>query len=114
MPKEVIRAAGLPYAEDDPGRSVVELRWDREAGHVQLVTRCVHMADGSVYIPEWISDLLRSHGLGHTQMLRDPENDVDIVYVAQDGWFLDLDRNAINQLIRNLRRARDQAFGRDE
>jgi hypothetical protein len=28
--------------------------------------------------------------------------------------YVDLTRNGINDLIRNLRRARDQAFGRDE
>jgi hypothetical protein len=31
-----------------------------------------------------------------------------------DGMYVDLDRAGINKLIRNLRRARDQAFGRDE
>lgn len=30
------------------------------------------------------------------------------------GVYVDLDRNQINKLIRVLRRARDQAFGRDE
>lgn len=30
------------------------------------------------------------------------------------GFFVDLDRERINKLIRDLRRARDQAFGRDE
>jgi len=31
-----------------------------------------------------------------------------------NGWFVQLDRHGINDLIRILRRARDQAFGRDE
>jgi hypothetical protein len=31
-----------------------------------------------------------------------------------DGMYVTLDRSGINRLIRNLRRARDQAFGRDE
>ena len=31
-----------------------------------------------------------------------------------DGQWVDLDRHLINELIRVLRRARDQAFGRDE
>ncbi len=31
-----------------------------------------------------------------------------------DGYHTDLDREGINRLIKNLRRARDQAFGRDE
>jgi len=30
------------------------------------------------------------------------------------GWFVTLDRNGVNAMIRHLRRARDQAFGRDE
>jgi hypothetical protein len=31
-----------------------------------------------------------------------------------DGWYVDLDRRGINQLIKNLRKARDRAYGRDE
>lgn len=31
-----------------------------------------------------------------------------------NGWFVQLDRSGINRLIRALRQARDQAFGRDE
>jgi hypothetical protein len=30
------------------------------------------------------------------------------------GWFVQLDRAGINHLIRSLRKARDQSFGRDE
>lgn len=30
-----------------------------------------------------------------------------------NGWYIQLDRGGINQLIRVLRRARDQAFGAD-
>lgn len=32
----------------------------------------------------------------------------------EPGWFVSLDRDGINALIRNLRKARDAAFGRDE
>lgn len=31
-----------------------------------------------------------------------------------DGWYVNLDRNGINRLIKVLRKARDQAYGRDE
>jgi hypothetical protein len=31
-----------------------------------------------------------------------------------EGWHVSLDRRGINEVIRYLRRARDQAFGRDE
>lgn len=34
--------------------------------------------------------------------------------LGAEGWFVHLDRKAVNELIRYLRRARDQAFGRDE
>ena len=33
---------------------------------------------------------------------------------AESGWFAQLDRTGINRLIRTLRQARDQAYGRDE
>lgn len=35
-------------------------------------------------------------------------------FEANSGWYVDLERREINQLIRVLRRSRDQAFGRDE
>jgi len=35
-------------------------------------------------------------------------------FVHFDGWHVDLNRYRVNELIRVLRRARDQAFGRDE
>jgi hypothetical protein len=35
-------------------------------------------------------------------------------YDPVDGLYMDLDRKQINQLIRLLRKARDDAFGRDE
>jgi len=34
--------------------------------------------------------------------------------VVTPGWFVYLDRNGINDLIRKLRKARDTTFGRDE
>jgi hypothetical protein len=33
---------------------------------------------------------------------------------SRRGWFMQLDRSGINRMIRALRSARDQAFGRDE
>lgn len=33
---------------------------------------------------------------------------------VESGLYVDLNRRGINDLIRHLRRARDQAFGRDE
>lgn len=50
---------------------------------------------------------------------------VEVATLAQDGqvlqpgpeangWFVQLDRTGINDLIRGLRQARDKAYGRDE
>jgi len=41
----------------------------------------------------------------------DPSADM---FSLESGLFVDLDRDKINQLIRNLRKARDQSFGSDE
>lgn len=35
-------------------------------------------------------------------------------HTPERGWFVELDRSMVNDLIRLLRKARDQAFGRDE
>lgn len=116
MPKETVYGDTRPYGDDSPARSVVELRWDRDAGHVQLATRCVHAADHSTFIPEEMKTVINDAGLAHTQELRGPssEDDRDLIWTCWDGFFIDLDRRGMNHLIRNLRRARDQAFGRDE
>lgn len=92
MPKEIVYGNSLPYSENDPARSIAEVSWSREAEHVQVVTKCVRAEDTEqVY-----------------------ENSELPTLKAADGWYIYLDRSGINRLIRNLRRARDQAFGRDE
>jgi len=45
-----------------------------------------------------------------TTLTRDPASKE----TRQEGPYIDLDRRGINDLIRQLRRARDQAYGRDE
>jgi hypothetical protein len=94
MPKETIYAEHTPYGEESSAVSVVEVSWSREAEHVQLVTKCVDRSTLEPYAgPE-------------TENLR------EIPFTA--GMYLSLRRSTINDLIRHLRRARDQAFGRDE
>ena len=90
MPKERVRGAAMAFGTDEEpnGIAVAIVGWDREAGHVQLVTKC-ESAIGGRFV-----------------------DDVGIHYT--DGFYVDLDRRGINDLIRNLRKARDQAFGRDE
>jgi hypothetical protein len=79
------KPTGLP--NDTPGRA--EVGWS--AGHVQLAT---------------CSDNLETlQALGAAAAPDQPD---------WRGIFLRLDRDGINELIRNLRKARDSAFGRDE
>ncbi len=91
MPKENVYSDTYPYGKDSPARSVAEVSWYREAGHVQLATRCIRADDETSY-----------------------DNPEFATLNAADGWYIDLDRAGINRLISNLRRARDQAFGKDE
>lgn len=68
-------------------------------------------------------------GVGWTEPVTDPGGDVNRAGTAPDMvtsteadeagtiWYsqwIDLDRHTINELIRALRKARDEAFGRDE
>jgi len=84
MPKEVVYNS-QQFSPDPSITSLTEVRWSREGSHVQLATVVVDTC---------------SH---------DP-----IEMKVSGGWYIDLDRKSINDLIRYLRRARDQAFGKDE
>lgn len=90
MPKEVVYSSELPWGPDDLGVAITEVRWSREGSDVQVVTKAVRRTD-------------------HAR-LRAENEPLDYT----DGFYVNLDRRGINDLIRHLRRARDQAFGRDE
>lgn len=81
------RVDGLPRALDTNG---VRLQWSKgEGGHAQIVT-ARFLPGGEQWMPE-----------------REGEGGLD---TAQ--WAV-LDRSTINELIRQLRQARDDAFGKD-
>lgn len=84
MPKEVIRDAST-FSSDFPTQELIaELRWSRD-GDIQLATKRVEVADNS-----------------------------SVWWNVEGGWHINLNRRTVNDLIRNLRKARDQAFGKDE
>lgn len=91
MPKQVVYGVDhFSVSEEDPPRiPVAVLHWSRETGDVQLVTR------------------LLSH---EVPTVEEQDNGIPVGY----GMYVSLNRTGINDLIRSLRRARDQAFGRDE
>lgn len=99
MPREAVHGERIPTfdsnlpeeamsAEDwEREQPVAEVRWHRwPESHVQVVTR-----------------------LKGYEIYAEPGTPT-----CEYGMYVTLDRDGINRLIRNLRRARDQAFGRDE
>lgn len=87
MPKEIVHNSTPDYP------SYARVGWSRESGHVQLATA---NPDGKL-------------------SLKNVDGKYEPVDTIEDhGWFVSLDRHGINDLIRVLRRARDQAFGKDE
>lgn len=88
MPKEYITTASSRERADRLGgdREAVRVGWGRE-GWVQIASVLMQQIEGSTSPTEARVD---------------------------QGQFVDLDRESVNNLIRVLRRARDQAFGKDE
>jgi hypothetical protein len=84
MPKEVIYSSQEAWP-DSPEVAVLEVRWSRETEYCQVATVCLDRAT-------------------HDSLTREVDG----------GWYISLDRRAINDTIRHLRKARDQAFGPDE
>lgn len=82
--------------EEHPMVPVVEVLWNREGGYLQVVSKANSATGG-----RWAQHLV-------------PEGETTWETHFTDGYYVDLDRRAVNDLIRKLRRARDQAFGRDE
>lgn len=90
MPKEVVYGRQHNGADEkNPRVPIIEVRWSREAGYIQVVSKAVEPSEG-----RYAGDSPESH--------------------VTDGYHVDIERDQVNDLIRHLRRARDQAFGRDE
>lgn len=96
MPKESVYGSPLAFDENDPRKAIVEVRWNRDQ-YVQVVSKCVDAQTGADGV----------------RVMSDATG-TDVREISLGGFYVDLDRQAINDLIRHLRRARDQAFGRDE
>lgn len=99
MPKQVVRAR--PEVDDGAG-PYVRLGWGKDAGYVELGT-AVPEGEGKLMLPN------------RTPQGPDEPAWGEVIGGGEDvGWFVQLDRDGINQLIRHLREARNQAYGRDE
>lgn len=119
MPKEFIhcRDFGRSYpvvldgAEQDrqvemtsPDNDAVKVAWSKESEHVELAV--CQMVDGTFVEHGFLSEIGEPEG----------ENDPKVVLrLAQlTPRYIQMDRHGINRLIRILRKARDDAYGRDE
>lgn len=99
MPKELIYGEDPPYTEKSSARSVIGVHWDRD-NYLQVSTALFN------------DDLTYVDGHGETHKA---EGDHKLHReIWSQGFYVSLDRSGVNALIRHLRRARDQAFGRDE
>lgn len=102
-----------------PIQSVVDVRWNRETGTIELGTHAIDsITGGELY--EWPAELKKvfGHDEPDKAMDLDRHNEIreteETLLKVWNGYWVQLDRRAVNELIRKLRRARDQAFGRDE
>jgi hypothetical protein len=95
MPKHYLYPVPNPDGSDTETR--LELHWQRERG-VQVAATAWKGETGS---PDTLIEYLPANADGE-------------IFRAWDGPFLDLDRGQINHLIKQLRAARDQAYGKDE
>jgi hypothetical protein len=114
MPKEIVNSR---YYNQDPAKrqeeSYVKVGWTKDLDHVEMTV--AHPYD-ELPNTKTIYDVLRdeltdpkwSNGSNYAQVLE------QMITVHKQGWYVQLDRLGINRLIRILRQARDDAFGRDE
>ncbi len=99
MPKEIVRAKDRPFTDVSSAESVVGVQWSKD----------IYVA---VFTELFNDDLKYMDGHGNIHVAEGEE--AERRKIRGEGFYVHLDRGEINRLIRNLRRARDQAFGRDE
>ena len=109
MPAETVYGTNTPID--------VRVSWGRDCGSVQVAT--LHK-DGGRVIVDVVNGWLEAAGRPRidfdelTKAVRDAQTTVG-GEIAFDGMHASLDdRRSVNDLIRNLKHARDGAFGRDE
>lgn len=112
MPKERVFGSDPPYTEASSARSVVGVTWNRN-DHVQVFVELFN--DDLKYVSgENYPDIVPNGGTEPIKTRTAEGLQAVMRSVWADGFYVTMDRDGINKLIRNLRRARDQAFGRDE
>ena len=98
MPKHTL--APLPRPDGGSGDRRIEMQWQRDQ-YVQIATTVWAGEPGTEPDP-------------FLEFLPTPATTTNDLPRAWAGQFVDLNRDQINHLIKQLRAARDQAFGKDE
>jgi hypothetical protein len=126
MPRERITTCTPAGRNADTGEPVkpppfdIIVTWNRD-GTVQIASTA---EDADERLRNWVESVPGDGPVTVTPVAAGQKN-VDLVVAPRetkpgtsfrlfDGWHVDLDRRGINQLIRVLRVARDQSFGKDE
>lgn len=112
MPRERITTCTPTGRNVETGEEVppppfdVEVTWHRDGNVVQVATTA---ADADERLRTWVE------ATGGTDRDCQPVPSAPATSFHEfTGWHVDLNRAAVNQLIRVLRTARDQTFGKDE
>lgn len=121
MPAEKIQSPGLPGDTDRPHLRVA---WGTECAYVQVAS-LFDSKHGADVVINTVNEWLKAAGLneipgrdelsGLITKKADPDSIVAQFCIGFEGFHMSLDdRREVNQLIAVARKARDQAFGRDE
>ena len=109
MPRERIYGSLMSFGDEDSERTVADVSWSREAEYVQLGVIDIDGAKGEPL------DLYERAKRYSSPQVGGGGTDGEILSLGiAGGMYMQLDRAGCNNLIRQIRRARDQAFGRDE
>lgn len=95
MPKERIKSKY--HDVNDSMEPLVHVGWTKDRDHVEI---SVVNGDPNKGLAQFDKDLNQWVTL-------------DSIDRYHNGWFAQMDRNGINRLIRALRKARDEAYGKD-
>ncbi len=119
MPRERVYSQQYRTTPNSPEptepQTAVEVVWNRDHGYLQVAATA---ADGTERVVRIVNQWLEAAGVAPIDLAQVREKLATLPDHPQpnfDGWYVSLEqRQDVNRLIRVLRRARDQAFGRDE
>jgi hypothetical protein len=121
MPRETIDGALLPFADEDPRRSVIDVSWSREAEYVQIVTKMIDGVTGEdagidlEALAGSVAGVLSHYNIVLTDQMKQAVFEALADRLQYAGvQYVQMNRHGLNRLVRVARAARNQVFGKDE